>query len=313
MYARREPSVWHGTAMKLDGIHHVTCITGDAPQNVEFYARHARAADGEEDRQPGRPDRLPPLLRRRARLGRRRHHVLRVSRAPARAAPATEWCTGSSFRVASEEALDFWGPRVGGDADATARCVFDDPEGLALELGVDDSGDEPLVADASRDPRRARAARLRRRPRVRVATAGERAVPRGARVRAGLGARAASTAAASTSTTSRRLSRPQGGAGTVHHVAWAAPTEEHAAWVKRVTDGRGAADARDRPLLVQVDLLPRAERRAVRDRDARPGLHGRRAARDARREAAPAADVRAPARRDRAEADAAAESRASSS
>ena len=24
--------------MKLDGIHHVTCITGDAPRNVEFYA-----------------------------------------------------------------------------------------------------------------------------------------------------------------------------------------------------------------------------------------------------------------------------------
>ena len=23
--------------MKLEGIHHVTCITGDAPQNVEFY------------------------------------------------------------------------------------------------------------------------------------------------------------------------------------------------------------------------------------------------------------------------------------
>ena len=25
--------------MKLDGIHHVTCITGDAPGNVDFYAR----------------------------------------------------------------------------------------------------------------------------------------------------------------------------------------------------------------------------------------------------------------------------------
>ncbi|TML73020.1 MAG: hypothetical protein E6G13_04130 [Actinobacteria bacterium] len=25
--------------MKLDGIHHVTCITGDAPQNVDFYTR----------------------------------------------------------------------------------------------------------------------------------------------------------------------------------------------------------------------------------------------------------------------------------
>src|SRR5919112_584029 len=26
-------------AMKLDGIHHVTCITGDAPRNVDFYVR----------------------------------------------------------------------------------------------------------------------------------------------------------------------------------------------------------------------------------------------------------------------------------
>ena len=25
--------------MRLDGIHHVTCITGDAPQNVDFYTR----------------------------------------------------------------------------------------------------------------------------------------------------------------------------------------------------------------------------------------------------------------------------------
>jgi glyoxalase family protein len=25
--------------MKLEGIHHVTCITGDAPENVDFYAR----------------------------------------------------------------------------------------------------------------------------------------------------------------------------------------------------------------------------------------------------------------------------------
>ena len=25
--------------MRLDGIHHVTCITGDAQQNVDFYTR----------------------------------------------------------------------------------------------------------------------------------------------------------------------------------------------------------------------------------------------------------------------------------
>ena len=42
--------------------------------------RRARAADGQEDRQPGRPDRLPPLLRRRGRLARRRPDVLRVPR-----------------------------------------------------------------------------------------------------------------------------------------------------------------------------------------------------------------------------------------
>src|SRR5438034_6036360 len=25
--------------MKIEGIHHVTCITGDAPRNVDFYVR----------------------------------------------------------------------------------------------------------------------------------------------------------------------------------------------------------------------------------------------------------------------------------
>ena len=25
--------------MRFDGIHHVTCITGDAPRNVDFYTR----------------------------------------------------------------------------------------------------------------------------------------------------------------------------------------------------------------------------------------------------------------------------------
>ena len=25
--------------MQLDGIHHITCITADAPGNVDFYAR----------------------------------------------------------------------------------------------------------------------------------------------------------------------------------------------------------------------------------------------------------------------------------
>src|SRR6185503_7577347 len=54
--------------------------------------------------------------------------------------------------------------------------------------------------------------------------------------------------------------------------------------------------AGDRPLLLQVDLLPRAERRAVRDRDDRPGLHRGRAAGVTRRAPLAAAELRAPAR-----------------
>src|SRR4029079_8930647 len=39
---------------------------------------HPRAPAREEDGEPGRPNRLPPLLRRRGREAGERHHVLRV-------------------------------------------------------------------------------------------------------------------------------------------------------------------------------------------------------------------------------------------
>ena len=35
--ARAQPSQWR--TMELEGIHHITCITGDAPGNVDFYVR----------------------------------------------------------------------------------------------------------------------------------------------------------------------------------------------------------------------------------------------------------------------------------
>ena len=62
------------------------------------------------------------------------------------------------------------------------------------------------------------------------------------------------------------------GAGTVHHVAWATTMDDHEAWQAARRRGRAPADAGDRPLLLQVDLLPRAERDPVRARDARPGF-----------------------------------------
>ncbi len=56
------------------------------------------------------------------------------------------------FRLAGKEALDFWERRLARAVvpnDRLAdRLVFSDPEGLGLELGIDDGEDEPLVADA---------------------------------------------------------------------------------------------------------------------------------------------------------------------
>src|SRR3954449_7073510 len=130
--------------MRLEGLHHITAITGDAPLNVDFYTRvlglrlvaktvnqddptvyHLFYAD--EDGSPGSDITFfeyPGAARGRAGAG-MVHRVL--------------------FRVASEESLDFWQQRVGGER-SDGSLVFTDPEGLDLELVVDDSGDEPLVA-----------------------------------------------------------------------------------------------------------------------------------------------------------------------
>ena len=87
--------------------------------------------------------------------------------------------------------------------------------------------------------------------------------------------------------------RPRGerarlGAGSVHHIAWACRDEDHLAWQERArAAGREVTDVRDRDYF-QVDLLPRAPRRAVRDRDDVAGVRGRRGSRAPGRGAAPA-------------------------
>ena len=129
--------------MKLDGIHHVTCITGDAPQNVEFYAdtlglRIVKKTVNQDDPtvyhlfyadEHGRPAPTSPSSSTRMRRG---------------AGPATGWCTASSS-ASSPRSRSTSGSARRRHA-ANGSLLFDDPEGLALELIVDDSGDEPLVA-----------------------------------------------------------------------------------------------------------------------------------------------------------------------
>src|SRR5579859_2319927 len=134
-------------AMKLDGIHHVTAITGDAPRNVDFYTRvlglrlTAKSVNqddpsvyhlfyGDELARPGADltfFEYPGAIPGRAGAG-MVHRVV--------------------WRVGSDDALGFWAQRLGRegvDAERTEDSVrFADFEGLGYELVVDSSGDQPL-------------------------------------------------------------------------------------------------------------------------------------------------------------------------
>src|ERR1043165_4372026 len=125
--------------MRLEGIHHITCITGDAPGNVDFYARllglrlvkktvnqddptvyHLFYAD--EKGSPGADltfFEFPGVPRGRAGDGMVHRIVSRVS---------------------SPDAIAFWEERLGAEGHEAVRegdrLRFSDPEGLEHELVV---------------------------------------------------------------------------------------------------------------------------------------------------------------------------------
>src|SRR3954447_1029037 len=125
--------------MKLEGIHHITAITGDAPRNVDFYARvlglrmvkkTVNQDDptvyhlfyGDEEGDPG----LDLTFFEYPGVGRGRPGAGMVHRIV--------------WRVGSENALDFWERRLSDEDVAVVRddgrLRFDDPEGLTHELSV---------------------------------------------------------------------------------------------------------------------------------------------------------------------------------
>jgi glyoxalase family protein len=231
--------------MKLDGIHHITAITGDAPGNVDFYTRvmglrmvkkSVNQDDptvyhlfyGDEHARPGLDltfFEYPGVARGRAGAG-MIHRIL--------------------WRVGSTDALDFWAERLAGEGiesvRADGRLRFADPEGLEHELATFDVPDEPLIAEHPEVPaehalqgfngvRAYSLAPERSRPMLEQALA---FVPtddgweaRG-EIRGG-------TYAYDPPPPERGLQ----GAGTVHHVAWHSSDEEHEAWRERVRAGGG--------------------------------------------------------------------------
>ncbi len=224
----------------IDGIHHITLITGDAPRNVDFYARVlglrlVKKTVNQDD--PG---------------------VYHLFYADEHGSPgaditffeypgATPGRAGAGMvsaiqhRVADEDSIGYWQQRLGEEGVATERVDgalrFADPEGMTHELVLSAVPDAPLIAahrevpaeyalqgfEAVRaqvaDPARSEAlvndvlgfselqphdweARgPQRGGRVMFEQASERGVP---------------------------------GAGTVHHVAWAVLAAELAEWRERV-------------------------------------------------------------------------------
>jgi glyoxalase family protein len=136
--------------MRLDGIHHVTAITGNARRNVDFYTRvlglrlTAKTVNqddpsvyhlfyGDELARPG------------ADLTFFEYPYAKPGRPGAGMVHRIVW------RVASPAALDFWMRRLEGEGYETERgdgsLRFADFEGLGHELVVDHSGDEALIAE----------------------------------------------------------------------------------------------------------------------------------------------------------------------
>ncbi|MBA2740804.1 MAG: ring-cleaving dioxygenase [Actinobacteria bacterium] len=231
--------------MALDGIHHVTCITGDAPRNADFYTRvlglrlvkktvnqddptvyHLFYADNEGT--PGSDITFfeyPGVGRGRAGAG--MVHTVR-------------------WRLASEDAVDFWEQRLAGETTVLERhdttLAFEDPEGLRHELAVSDTADEPLTAD---HPEISGEHALQGFDSVRAYSANANAsrpvlenvlefTPIDDRAWEARGTSRGGIYAYDDPPAERGI----GGGGTVHHVAWATTMDEHEAWHGRV-EGAG--------------------------------------------------------------------------
>jgi glyoxalase family protein len=230
--------------MKLDGLHHITAITGDAPRNLDFYTRvlglrmTAKTVNqddpsvyhlfyGDENAQPG------------ADLTFFEYPGATLGHAGAGMVHRIVW------RVASP-AIDFWAARLGDDGIATERgdgdsLIFADPEGLAHELVVDASGDEPLIAEHPEIPAalalqgfegvRAYSARPDDSAAVleRLMGATRRADGDTFELR---GERRGSWIAWDTAPDAPGRQS----AGTVHHVAWGTTDADMPTWIQTVTD-----------------------------------------------------------------------------
>lgn len=231
--------------MKFDGIHHITAITGDAPRNLDYYTRvlglrlTAKTVNqddpsvyhlfyGDEQASPGADltfFEYPHAIPGRAGAG-MVHRIV--------------------WRVASEQALDFWAERLAREGGAVERGAgslrFADFEGLGHELVVDRSGDEALIADHPEIPAELA---LHGFEGVRAyAVAPDRT---GSLLERLMGAERREDGAFELRGDRRGgwialdeppAERGRQSAGTVHHIAWGTTEAEYEAWLERLNGAR---------------------------------------------------------------------------
>ena len=228
--------------MRLEGIHHVTAVTADAPQNVEFYAgllglRLVKKSVNQDDPTVYHLFYADEQGSYGSDLTFFEYPGARRGRAGAGMLYRVVW------RVVSTDALDFWAQRLGAAGDeserADDRLLFHDPEGLELELAVVETDDAPLVADHPEIPAELA---LQGFDSVRAYSADPEASrsflqealdfrPVGGDAYESRGEERGSFYAYDGTD-----QRGHGGAGTIHHVAWASPMDEHEAWRQRVLE-----------------------------------------------------------------------------
>jgi len=222
--------------MKLEGIHHVTCITGDVRANVDFYTRVlglrlvAKSVNqddpyvyhlffSDEEGHPGSD------------LTFFDYSQAAPGRAGAGMVYRVEW------RLASADAVAFWEKRLKAESVATTRdgnrLRFSDPEGLEHELLVSTAADEPRIAEHPEIPRelalqgfdgvRAYGSPDRSRPVLEKILNASAVDAHTFELR---GKQRGGTIAYDMPPAERGIP----GAGTVHHVAWGTTIAEHPEW-----------------------------------------------------------------------------------
>jgi glyoxalase family protein len=240
--------------MKLEGLHHITMITGDARKNVAFYAdllglrlvkktvnfdqpEAYHLYFGDETGAPGSIltwFEFAGAQRGRAGLG--MIHTLQLG-------------------VPSAASIDFWERRLRDAGYASERSErgtlrFADYDGLGLELVVADDGNPPLTAAHPDVPAE----------HAIVGLEGARAYSLYANVKESLLTNVLGFDHEGGGEYTLRGERRhfhwaydqaqevgEQGAGTVHHIAWASQDDDHLTWQQRVRDAGGfVTDVRDR-------------------------------------------------------------------